>query len=130
MRLALALSLLAMLLPVAAAGSTNKARVGFVTVSPVSVRGTGFKPGERVMVTVSATVTRKKAVNANARGAFRATFSHFWIVRCQAYTVAAKGNRGSTASLRVIPECAPPPPPDPPDPLPPNDPLPKKHPTA
>src|ERR1051326_8040100 len=100
MRLALALSLLAMLLPVGAAASMNTARVSVATASPVSVRGTGFKSGERVTLTVSAKLTRRKTVDANARGAFRTTFSHFSIARCQAYMVVAKGTRGSTATLR------------------------------
>jgi len=48
MRLALVLSLFAALLPVAAVASSNTAHIGFASISPVSVRGTGFVSGERV----------------------------------------------------------------------------------
>jgi hypothetical protein len=126
MRFALALSLFAVLLPVAAVASSSTAHIGFASISPVSVRGTGFKSGERVALTVSSKVTRKKTVTASSRGAFRATFTGFSIGKCQAYSVRAKGNRGSTASAKVIPECAPPAAPDPSEPLYPIDPPPKK----
>jgi hypothetical protein len=117
--------LLTALLPVAAVASSNTARIGFTSVSPVSVRATGFKSGERVALTISAKVNRKKTVIASLRGGFRATFTGFSIARCQAYAVIAKGNRGSTAAAKVIPECAPPPP-KPTDLLHPIDPNPKK----
>jgi hypothetical protein len=122
MRHAIAFALLAALLPVAAVASSNAARIGFTSVSPVSVRATGFKSGERVTLTVSAKVKRKKTVTAGSRGGFRATFSGFSIKRCQAYAVIAKGNRGSTAAAKVVPECAPPPAPSSSDPLYPIDP--------
>jgi hypothetical protein len=122
MRLALLLALFAVLLPVGAVASNARAHVGFASLSPVSVRGGGFKSGERVTLTVSAKATHKKAVTANARGAFRATFKGFSIGRCQAFGVVAKGNRGSTAAAKLIPECAPPAVPGPSDPLLPNDP--------
>lgn len=125
MRLAVALTVFAVLLPVTAGASTSRAHVGFASLAPVSVRGGGFKSGERVTVTVSAMVTRTKAVNANSHGAFRVTFRGLAIGKCQAYSVVARGNRGSRASAKLIPECAPPPP-GPSDPLLPNDPRPKK----
>jgi hypothetical protein len=126
MRLALVLALFAVLLPVTAVASGSTAHVGFASLSPVSVRGAGFKSGERVTLTVSAKVIRKKAVTANSGGAFRATFKGFSIGKCQAYGVRAKGNRGSTAAAKLIPECAPPAVPGPSDPLLPNDPRLKK----
>jgi hypothetical protein len=127
MRIALVLTLFAALLPVGAVASSNTARIGFASVSPVTVRGTGFKSGERVAVTVSSKVTKKKTVTASSRGGFKARFSGFSIARCQAYAVRAKGNRGSTAFAKVIPECAPPAVPSTSDnPLYPIDPKPKK----
>ena len=126
MRLLLVLVLFAVLLPVGAVASSNTAHIGFASIAPVSVRGTGFKSGERVAVTVSAKVTKKKTVAASSRGAFRATFSGFAIAPCQAYAVRAKGNRGSVAFTKVLPECAQPGPGDADDPLNPVDPGPKK----
>jgi hypothetical protein len=125
MRLALVLSLFATLLPVAAVASTSTAHIGFTSTSPVSVRGAGFKSGERIALTVSSKVTRRKTVTASLRGVFHATFKGFSIARCQAYAVSAKGNRGSIASAKLIPECAQPVP-NGSDPLYPTDPIPKK----
>jgi hypothetical protein len=125
-RLLLVVALFAALLPVGAVASSNTAHIGFASIAPVSVRGTGFKARERVAVTVSAKVTKKKTVTASSRGAFRATFSGFSIARCQAYAVRAKGNRGSIAFAKVIPECAQQGPGDADYPLNPVDPGPKK----
>jgi hypothetical protein len=123
MRFAAILTLCAALLPVGTVAAGSTARIGFASISPVSVRGAGFKPGERVTVTVSAKVTRKKIVTASARGAFRATFKGLTIPRCRPYGVQARGNRGSIAGIKLIPECAPPAPPDTSDPpLLPSDP--------
>lgn len=119
------LLLSAALLPVAAVASSSTAHIRFISTSPVSVRGAGFEPGERVAVTVSSKVTRRKTVTASLRGVFRATFSGVSIARCQAYAVSARGNRGSTASAKGIPECAEPVP-NGPDPLFPTDPIPTK----
>ncbi len=58
-------------------------------------------------MTVSAKGARTKIVTTTTRGTFRATFSHVSIDTCQAYFVRAKGNRGSVAFLKVVPECAP-----------------------
>lgn len=108
MKLALGFVLLVVLLPVTAAGSSRTASISFVSTSPVSVRGVGFKSHERVAVTVTTRVLRTKRVTANARGAFRVTFRGFSVPRCQPYAVRAKGNRGSVAAAKLIPECAPP----------------------
>ena len=104
-RLALVLSLLVMLVPAAAAGTSRTAYVTVPSKSPVTVRGTRFLPNEIVRVTVSASSTRIKKVTANARGAFRTTFRGFSIKYCEPYTVRAKGNRGSLATVNVIPDC-------------------------
>jgi len=78
-----------------------------VSTAPVTVSGTGFRANERVSVTVSAKTIHKKVVVASRLGAFRVTFRGMKIGYCQFYSAQAKGNRGSTASLKVIPECAP-----------------------
>jgi hypothetical protein len=117
----LALSLLVALAPPASAAASRTAHVSVTSLSPVVVRGTNFLPNERVTVTVFAKGTRTKTVSANLPGGFRATFHTLSIGTCQAYAVRAKGNRGSTAFLKVIPECAP----EGPDALFPIDPIPK-----
>lgn len=106
MRLAALVLLVLALLPVAASGSTRTARVTLPSRSPVTVQGTGFRPSERVAVTVSAKTTHRKSVTASRRGAFRTTFPGFSIGYCEAFAVRAKGSRGSSAFVKVIPECA------------------------
>ena len=75
--------------------------------SPVVVHGVAFHSRERVAVTVSAGETHKKFVSATRRGAIRAVFRGFSIHYCEPYEIRAKGNRGSSAFVRVIPDCAP-----------------------
>jgi hypothetical protein len=125
-KLAAGLSLFFALLGGVAVASTRTAHVSVLSIAPVSVRGNGFRANERVAVTVTANATRTKRVIAGARGNFRITFRSFSIEFCVPYTVRAKGNRGSRAVLRVIPDCAPTGPGDEPDPGLPTDPLPKK----
>jgi hypothetical protein len=115
----------AILLPAAALASST-ARLVVHATRPFSVRGLEFKSGERVSVTLSATRQRTKSVQATSRGTFTVTFPAVSLGRCQAYAVRAKGNRGSTASLKVIPECAPHGPAGQPDAPMPKDPIPKK----
>ena len=105
MKLAAALVCLSALLAGSAAASTRTAHVMLVSNAPASVRGTGFRANELVRVTVSATGTRTKQVTAGRRGTFRVTFAGFSIDYCVPYTVRARGNRGSRAFVKIIPEC-------------------------
>ncbi len=104
MRFVLLLALVAASLPLTAAASTRRAQVVLLNSSPVTVRGTGFHRGERVVVTVAASSMRTKKV-ATTRGAFRIVFQGFKFSYCEGYTIQAKGNRGSNAFVKVIPEC-------------------------
>jgi hypothetical protein len=105
-RTALVLATFLVLLP-AAGASARAAHVTVPSLSPVTVRGVGFRSRERVAITVSAKSTHTKTVTASRLGAFRASFPGFSIGYCEAYTARARGNRGSTAVLKVTPECAP-----------------------
>ena len=109
MRLAAVLSLFVAVLPAAAVASPGRtAHVALASSSPVSIRGTNFRSHERVVVTVSAKSTRTKTISAGVRGGFKVTFTGLSIGSCDAYSVRAKGNRGSIAFLKVRPECPPP----------------------
>jgi hypothetical protein len=112
-----------LVLVTAAAASTRSARITVPSLSPVVVSGTGFRAGERVAVSVSSKSTQKKSVTASLRGRFRATFRGFSIPDCEQYSARAKGSRGSSASVKVMPECAPTGPTGEPYPI---DPNPKK----
>jgi hypothetical protein len=90
----------------AVAGTTRaRARVAVVSTAPVTINGTGFRSRERVVVTLTTTGAHRKVVMANARGAFTAKFAGVAIGYCEGYFVRAKGNRGSLAVLKLIPEC-------------------------
>jgi hypothetical protein len=90
-----------------ALAASQSAHVAIAQTSPVVVTGAGFKKHERVTLTVSSKSTRTKRIVAGSRGGFSATFRGFSIARCVEYSVRAKGNRGSSAFVKVIPECAP-----------------------
>jgi hypothetical protein len=104
-RVVLAAALATALLPVSATASTSAAHVFLVSRTPVTVTGTGFRSHERVVVTVSSKSLRRATVIATARGALRIVFKRYSFAYCEPYAVRAKGNRGSTAFLKVIPEC-------------------------
>ena len=91
----------------AAFAAANSAHLLIAKMSPVVVSGTGFKARERVSLTVTSKATRTKRVVAGPRGGFKITFRGLSIAHCVAYSVTAKGNHGSTATLKVVPECAP-----------------------
>jgi hypothetical protein len=82
-----------------------RAQVAVAQTSPVVITGAGFKKGERIALTVSSKSMRTKRIVAGAGGGFRTMFRGFSIARCTEYTVRARGNRGSSAVLRVIPDC-------------------------
>jgi hypothetical protein len=88
-----------------AATTRARARVAVVSTAPVTINGTGFRSRERVTVTFSTTGVHKKAVKASAKGAFTVKFAGVSVAYCEGYAVRAKGNRGSLALLKLIPEC-------------------------
>jgi hypothetical protein len=66
---------------------------------PLIVDGARFKSFERVTVTLDRTWVRH--VRARAAGAFTATFRGIVISRCDGYSVAANGSKGSQVALKV-----------------------------
>jgi hypothetical protein len=105
MKIAVMLVLLAALVSSTAVAATTRAKVAVVSTSPMKIGGTGFRSRERVTVTLVTTGPYRKAVRATANGAFTATFAGVSIGYCQGYFVRAKGNRGSLAVIKLIPEC-------------------------
>ena len=116
-RLIASFAVLALLAPAAAvgnAGTAAKARIWLADRSPLVVKGSGFKPHERVVVTAqlgSRYVVRRVAT---AAGTFTATFTTAGgKVGCNGIAVRAAGARGTVAVLKVPGmECPPPPPVD------------------
>jgi hypothetical protein len=72
----------------------GRATLKLVAVSPLTVLGRSFKPGERVRVS---TDNRRKTVIAGARGGFIARFVK--ADPCDGLVVTAVGSRGSRASV-------------------------------
>ena len=93
----------------APADTSARARVAVVDKAPFTVRGSGFKPAERVALVVAVKSRWERSVVASSTGSFVARFTGPTIKACTAYSVRASGNRGSLAVLKVLPECPAPP---------------------
>jgi hypothetical protein len=76
-------------------------------LTPLTVSGTSFHPGEMVRVSVVVAgerpVVRRKA--AGARGAFVLRFAGVVVDHCSPYVIVAKGDEGSRATSRAIPRA-------------------------
>ncbi len=111
--IALAVLLLApAVVPSASASTTQrtaKARVWIANERPAVVRGTGFKPGERVQVSLAAVKQRlRKTVSANAKGVFVARWTTGLKSDCGNKLVTATGSLGTRAVFKVVAnDCAP-----------------------
>jgi hypothetical protein len=117
------------LLPAAYAAPARTARVAITDLAPFTVHGSGFVPGERVTVTVTAKQRVVRRAVAGARGAFTTRFATVDLTKCSAYFVRAAGSRGSVVTKKVSPQCAPPANAGgEPAPMYPTDPTPKKNP--
>lgn len=98
-----------LLLPAAASsgrGSTPATVLRIADVTPFVVRGSGFRPHERVRVVLKTKARRVKTVLATATGTFRVRFVGVSLRACVGYLVRATGNKGSRAYVRQVPECA------------------------
>lgn len=94
-------------LAVAAAASAASPKLMVVDRSAFTVRGTTFHAGEHVLVSVNVSgKTYSKRMTAGQAGGFLARFTAVFVPRCASYVVSARGDMGSRAGLRVIPECA------------------------
>ena len=96
-------ALLAVLL---ATGGAAKPALRPLDLDPLTLRGTSFKPGERVELLVAGPgATRAKTVRAGRRGRFRVVFA-VSPGRCDSVVVQALGSRGSRATFRHdVPDC-------------------------
>ena len=98
------------LVPAATAGRQPDATLRVVDWTPLTVRGTGFASGERVVVTLR--TGRPRAVSLTTRagssGRFRAAFGLLVAIEpCRGtIVVTATGSRGSRASVKRA--CRPP----------------------
>jgi hypothetical protein len=107
MKIAAIFAVLATVAASTAVAATTRARIAVTSTAPVTIDGSGFRSRERVTVTLMAKDLRRKVVAASAKGAFTAKFAGATIGYCESYFIRAKGNRGSLAVVKVMPECAP-----------------------
>ena len=72
---------------------------------PLTVRGSQFRPRERVTVTLSGGRVLTKRIQANRAGRFIVSF-RMRIPRCETVLVRARGSQGSRASYELpAPNC-------------------------
>ena len=101
----LAISIFVLTLP--AWGATPKPAVQLGSVAPLVVKGSGFRPREAILVTVTIGSRRRFAGPVARRdGTFVARFT-VRITTCTNLLVRAHGSRGSRALLRARPACEP-----------------------
>ena len=94
-----------------AASATIEVRpsVRVTDTSPFTVRGSHFRPLERVKMTVHAKREASRTVRATGRGAFVARFESVGVGACPSYSVSAIGARGSRATDKLAGSDCPPP---------------------
>ena len=101
---------IALLVPVGSSAALSGASLRLLDHSPAVLRGTGFKPTERVVVRAYATgVTRSRTLTASRAGTFTIRFAMVAGGCMGAHAFSATGARGSRATLKLlVPECPPP----------------------
>jgi hypothetical protein len=82
------------------AGINGRARIYPVGTSPMSVRGAGFKQGERVRVTAKGSRTSAtRTAKASTKGTF---LVHLGTMNgCDSVTISAIGDKGSRTSVNI-----------------------------
>jgi hypothetical protein len=91
--------------------AVSRSALRLLDTSPITVRGTSFKPRELVRITFAQGTTReRRTVRATNYGSFRASAGdEMRLDRCGDFLlVTAVGGRGSRASLKYpLPDCPP-----------------------
>lgn len=87
--------------------SAVKPSLWVTDASPLALRGSGFKPKERVVVIVSAHRRVSRRTVASRGGTFELVFPGVASSNCSGFSATAVGNRGSRASYKRAPgQCA------------------------
>ncbi len=92
---------------IAPAAFTHNAKLRVVDLTPVTVRGLGFRPGERVRVVLYTEGMHLRMVRASRRGAFVAKFA-VYADQCAAFNLRATGASRTVAVVakKPPPQCA------------------------
>jgi hypothetical protein len=105
MRAALAASFASLALAAPASAAT----VRVVTMSPFTVRGSGFEPTAAVFVTVtSGRLHAERHVRTSAAGTFLVAFRAVKVSGCRGYVVRAIDSTGNAATARSLSVRCPP----------------------
>ena len=89
-----------------AASPTVRPKLQALDLQPLVVRGTAFRPYERVKLILSADMAAGRILKASATGRFVARFHAVSVGRCEGFVLQAFGSRGSRAKLeRLTPNC-------------------------
>jgi hypothetical protein len=89
-----------------AASPTARPKLQALDLQPLIVRGTAFRPYERVKLILSADVAAGRILKASATGRFVTRFHTVSIGRCEGFVLQAFGSRRSRAKLeRLTPNC-------------------------
>ena len=91
----------------ASARAATRPALRLMDASPVAFRGVGFKPHERVRVSVYAGERATKRAVAGVRGRFVVRFSNLDPNACSGFSAIAVGNEGSRASFKRSPGMCP-----------------------
>jgi hypothetical protein len=107
-------ALLTALAAQSASATQQRTRIMIVDQAPLVVRGTGFKPAERVTVTVThGKALYRKAATATATGVVMARWKVAMATTCASTFVLAVGSEGSRATFKTVAnDCAQPKAPD------------------
>jgi hypothetical protein len=88
----------------AGSGPSSSAALTLARTNPLTVRGSGFHPGERVRLELGSSGTTTSA-RASEHGAFRASFD-VPVTRCDRVRVIAIGSKGSHVVFKRLPAPA------------------------
>jgi len=89
-----------------AASPTARPKLQALDLQPLVVRGTAFRPYERVKLILSADIAASRILKAGANGRFVTRFRAVSVGRCKGFVLQAFGSRGSRATLeRLTPDC-------------------------
>jgi len=97
-----------LLFPAVSRPAADRPTLRLMESAPFVLRGMHFQPGEHVTVTVAGKTLHRKSTTAGAAGSFTVTFAGVSGDDCRIYGFHAIGDRGSSASFRMVTECPPP----------------------
>jgi hypothetical protein len=85
-----------------ASGASAKAMLKVVKLKPFTVRGTGFKSGEHVRITLTGGARGSSRGVATRTGAVSVSLPKAAVTTCTAYAVRAVGAEGTKATLKHV----------------------------